>query len=57
MISVNPGFPALSRRAKRVDEVPVAYLIVLQPAPSGVLLRRAETLYGKTRFGARCCWS
>lgn len=35
MISVNPDFPALSRRAKRVGEDPVAYLIVLQPAPSG----------------------
>lgn len=32
MISVNPGFPALLRGAKRVGEAPAAYLMVIQPA-------------------------
>lgn len=58
IISVNPGFPASSRRAKRVGEDPVAYLIVLQPAQVEPYYVELKTLFGgKTRSGARCCWS
>jgi hypothetical protein len=58
MISVNPGFPAVSRRAKRVGEDPVAYLIVIQSGPVEPYYVELKTLFaGQTRSGARCCWS